>query len=141
VTIKGWLVRRELEPRVLHRLPGRIRFEIPALARVDPRFRSEIEGRLHRARLPVGFNRLNVILATGSVRVEYDSGSVHESDVRCWLEGLIHRTRLLIETYIEMPECRRAAAVEALTEQLDQALGRGRRLDPELVEAHRVSPA
>lgn len=140
MTVRRWLARRELEPRVRHRLPGRIRFEIPALTRIEARLRPEIENRLHRARLPAGYDRLTVTLATGSVRIEYDPDRVGEAEIRRWLDGLVDRTYRVIEAHAAMPSSRRARSVEALTTELDRALDGGRPLAPELVEATRVSP-
>ncbi len=139
VTVRGWLARREIEPSVRHRLPGRIRFEIPALTRVEARLRPEIESRLHRAGLPAGYTRLTVTLATGSIRIEYDPDRVGEAEIRRWLDGLVDRTRSVIEAHAAMPSSRRSRSLEALTAELDRALDGGQPLAPELVEATRVS--
>lgn len=141
MSVSGWLVRRELEPRVLHRLPGRIRFEIPALTRIDPAIRSGIEDRLHRAALPEGIDRIRVDLATGSLLIEYDRERMDEPGVIVWLRTLVDSTREMIESFALLADRDRAASLAVLTDQIDRSLDRGTVLGGDLAEAIRVCPA
>jgi hypothetical protein len=90
MTVKAALLSRWFAPRVLHRLPGRVRISVPLLRRVPD------EGKpLARKLEPLfllreGIQSVQVGFLTGNVLVRFDARRLDEQHVLRWT-SLLHR--------------------------------------------------
>ena len=87
------LLRRELHPRIAHRLPGRVRIHLPALKRLaslNGDVTTPIENYLS---LPIGVETVSVNTRSGSVLVCYRTGTLSESEVFQRVQSLCTRVR------------------------------------------------
>ena len=77
-----------LKPRVVHRLPGRIRVHIPALRQVTDEFQTVVNVLLTKFTLPGGIEKVTINFITGNLLIHYDHRSVQEKVVLEWLSDL-----------------------------------------------------
>lgn len=88
--------------KILHRLPGRLRLSVPALARLKNGcgdYSRSAETLL--TRLP-GMHGVSINHVSASVLLEYDASSVTETDVLGWIERLASAG---IERYEQVKTC------------------------------------
>jgi len=116
--VGAWLLR----PRVVHRLPGRLRLRIPALKKLARG--SHPDGFSWRD-LRVGPNRIHEIavnLATGSVLIQYSQDEFAEAELLRFVEAL---NRLAIRHWSQfktVPEEHRPEVLQRLVRELGRAM-------------------
>ena len=84
------ILRRELRPKVVHRLPGRLRLRIPLLCRLrdsDVDVTAYLEDCLG---LPAGIEAVSVDVRSGSILIRYHGDRLLEPDVLGYVESLLH---------------------------------------------------
>jgi len=77
-----------LKPRVVHRLPGRVRVHIPALRQISADFQKIVNVMLTKYSFPVGINDVSVNFISGNLLVHYDENIIQEKSVLDWLNDL-----------------------------------------------------
>ena len=77
-----------LKPRVVHKIPGRIRVHIPALRHVTTEFQSVVDVLVSKFSYPVGILKVTTNYITGNLLILYDKDVIQESDVLVWLSDL-----------------------------------------------------
>ncbi len=77
-----------LRPRILHRLPGRLRIHIPALRQISEQFQIFVNLLLKDFTLPNGIRTVKINFITGNLLVEYDFKVTEEREILCWLEDI-----------------------------------------------------
>lgn len=77
-----------LKPRVVHRLPGRVRVHIPALRQISADFQKIVDVMLTKYSFPVGINDVSVNFISGNLLVHYDENIIQEKSVLDWLNDL-----------------------------------------------------
>jgi len=141
MTIARWVLDAEMKPRVVHRLPGRVRLRLPALTRIPDVHRLVVAQCLQRACLPEGLHTLRADLLTGSMLIRYDPERLDEQAVLTWVETLARAVESQMGRLLELPPERRATAADVLRQTVEQALDRGVPLGPGIVGRQRVRPA
>jgi hypothetical protein len=114
--VRAWLQR----PRIVHRLPGRLRLNLPLLQRLDPAQREWLSvWRKILDDIP-GIRSIELTWATGSVLIRYDPGRLTEPEIVDFLAAvnrvvLRHWQRLAAIPPERLPEAVRqmAAALRA----------------------------
>lgn len=82
-----------LRPRVVHRLPGRLRLRIPALKRLSENA-GQAEALLERVMgVADGINDVALEHHTGSVLVLYDEAATSDQDILAYLRGVVSLVR------------------------------------------------
>lgn len=96
-------------PRVIHRLPGRLRIHIPLLRRLAREHQptADAVGRLLAA--PEEISRVTVSLDSGNALLLYDEGRLTEAEVLDYLRGVLdiflrHRGRFARVPREKLPE-------------------------------------
>ncbi len=79
-----WLI-LQLRPRVVHRLPGRLRIHIPALKQVDSEFRSIADTVINKLHLPAGIIKTRVNYISGNIVINYEHTITSEHHVVIWI--------------------------------------------------------
>lgn len=74
-----------LKPRVVHRLPGRLRVHIPALRQVTTEFQSIVDVLLTKFTLPIGIKGVTINYISGNLLIHYDQMKIQEMTVLEWL--------------------------------------------------------
>ena len=75
-------------PRVIHRIPGRIRIHIPVIRQVTAEFQNISSHLLKKINLPEGIISTNINYITGNVLVHYNADSIYENEVLTWIQDL-----------------------------------------------------
>ena len=86
-------------PRVVHRLPGRLRVNIPLLKRVPDEWKAAVAWIERVLAAPPGILAIQSDGRTGNVLLRYDPAEISEADLLQWLRGACawarrHRDRL-----------------------------------------------
>ncbi len=77
-----------LQPRVMHRLPGRLRLHVSALRRLPEAHRALVELLEAVLTVPLEIRSARVTPATGSLLLVFDAGAVEEEDVLRYVRGI-----------------------------------------------------
>ena len=132
--LTAYRLRREIEPRVVHRLPGRLRLAIPALRRVPESARASVLGHLGAAALPGGVSRIEVNLISASVLVNYEPTQCTEEAVLAWVRSIAESICHTVKDLSRLPENERAQAAAAVLRRVEASAQRGEVLGPDLLE-------
>ena len=76
-------------PRVVHRLPGRVRIHFPALARLSSYWHRYSAPVAELVQIKKGIQNTNIQPATGNVLITYDADTLGEKDIFEWLESMV----------------------------------------------------
>jgi hypothetical protein len=115
---------RWFAPRVVHRLPGRLRLRVPLLTRVPDRSRPVAREIGQLFLLPGGIESVEIGFVTGTLLIRYDPARLDERQVLSWTQSLWrlicdHRDRL-----VSVPPERITAVVGRARPVLAEALAR-----------------
>jgi hypothetical protein len=77
-----------LRPRILHRLPGRLRIHIPVLRQISEPFQKFVHLLLQDFTLPEGIRSVRINFITGNLLIEYDIKGTEEKEILRWLEDI-----------------------------------------------------
>ncbi len=97
---QSWLI-IQMRPRVIHRLPGRIRVHIPALKKVDDRFQEIVSVLLKGFTLPEHFNQVKITYATGSILVTYKHDKISERQIMNWVFDVKNIAESILMKFID----------------------------------------
>ncbi len=75
----------QMRPRVVHRLPGRLRIHIPALRHVDSGSRDVLTTLLERFQLPDAIESVRVNTLSGNIVILYRAEKISERRVLNWV--------------------------------------------------------
>ncbi len=90
---KDLLLQHELNPRVVHKLPGRLRLHVPALKRLAP-LNGDVTPLIEDfLSLPGGVDTVSVNTRSGSVLIQYQTGDISEAQVLERIQFLGTRVR------------------------------------------------
>lgn len=124
----GWLA-LQLRPRVIHRLPGRLRVHVPALRRVAVAFRELVDSLLVGFALPEGLHSVEVSYATGNLLIRYGCERIGEKEVLDWLLAVRRVVGQVLERFADMDEDEARQAGERLLGFFRNESERGTRID------------
>ncbi len=125
--VRAWFTR----PRIVHRLPGRLRLHIPALKHVDPTQRDwalmwrDVLGAL------TGFQSVEVNLVTANVLIHYDPEQLTEKEL---IEFLQDVDRLVLRHWdhlVATPDHELPKAVQRLVSAIRPEIRRSQTLNHE----------
>ena len=75
--------------RIAHRLPGRIRIQIPALEKLPDNWRIYLGPSAELIRMKKGIETAEIQPLTGSLLIDYDPAKINEAAILTWLETLV----------------------------------------------------
>lgn len=108
-------------PRVVHRLPGRLRVHFTALLHVE-RDRSAIESLVERAlSVPPGVNEAKACCRTGNALVNYDPARLSEDELVKWIESVARALAGERERLFNTPSERLPSVCQRIAEELERA--------------------
>ena len=91
-------------PRVVHRLPGRIRIHFPALERLSSRWYRYSASVAELVNIKPGIQNTNIQPTTGNVLIIYDADTLGEKDILKWLESIVKISLNNIFSYSSLSE-------------------------------------
>jgi len=91
-------------PRVVHRLPGRMRIHFPALERLSSRWQRYSAPVADLVKIKQGIQNTNIQPATGNVLITYDTDTLGEKDILNWLESIVKIFLNNIRNYSSLSE-------------------------------------
>lgn len=98
-----------VKTRVIHRLPGRIRIEVPVLRKVPPEHREGASALIAALPLPAGVKSLRSSFVTSNLLIEYDPEIIREEQIFTYINGIVelvanHRGQLANVTPAEVSD-------------------------------------
>ena len=91
-------------PRVVHRLPGRMRIHFPALERLSSRWQRYSAPVADLVKIKQGIQNTNIQPATGNVLITYNTDTLGEKDILNWLESIVKIFLNNIRNYSSLSE-------------------------------------
>jgi len=79
-----WLL-LQMRPRVIHRIPGRLRIHVPALKKVQPEYNDIVDSIFTKSHLPDGIEQTKINFITGNILVKYDLNEISEKNSLNWI--------------------------------------------------------
>ena len=76
-------------PRVVHRLPGRVRIHFPALKKSSSGWHRYSASVAELVKIKQGIQSTSIQPATGNVLITYDADTLGEQDIFNWLESIV----------------------------------------------------
>ena len=90
IDLQTLLLKWGLRIKVLHRLPGRLRLEIPALRKVPADKQEFAQELLEQMILPAGITSIEPSFISGSVLLKYDPVAMTERQVLGTIQEVLH---------------------------------------------------
>ena len=91
-------------PRIVHKLPGRVRIHFPALERLSDHWHRYSGPVAELVMIKQGIQSTNIQPTTGSVLINYDADTLGEKDVFNWLESMANIFLNNIRDYASLSE-------------------------------------
>lgn len=88
MTIRDSAIAYLVRPRVVHRLPGRLRIHIPLLRRVPPEHSGAVAFVARMLEVPEGIVSVSPCLTTANVLIRYDSDRISDDDILRFLRAV-----------------------------------------------------
>lgn len=101
---------RQLEPKVKHSLPGRLRLTIPLIKQGGDGLQAQLEKILEKCVLPSGILSLQTSTATASLLIRYQPELLTEQQVLQWVTALKSEVTNLIRRFDKLPQDRKESA-------------------------------
>ena len=93
--LKDLLISRLIKPKIVHRLPGRLRRHIPALQHIPKQSKELAAEIIEKIKFAEGISSTELNLVSGTILIHYKDSITNESKVLNWVEKLI---ALIVET-------------------------------------------
>jgi hypothetical protein len=127
-----------MRPRVVHRLPGRLRIHIPALKNVSPDFHEIATALLRDFHFPKGVDDASVNYVTGNILVEYNRDYMPEAEILKWIIDIKNIVAVIFMKFISMHNGEMEKARIKLTHYLKTASQNGTVIDKTFKIPHDV---
>lgn len=124
----GWLL-LQLRPRVIHRLPGRLRIHIPALKKVNDHFHEIATILLKGFSLPDHVESVEVNYTTGNILVVFNPEMLAERQVLEWIFDIKAIVESIFLKFVNMPDNEIKTAQLKLLHFMKSASKNGSRID------------
>jgi hypothetical protein len=120
-----------MRPRVIHRLPGRMRIHIPALKNVNSNFHEIATVLLEGFQLPEYLDDVQVNYITGNILVYFQYDKITEGQVMNWIFDIKSIVEKMFFKFLNMDDEEIKTAHSALYEYLSNASKNGHLIDEE----------
>ena len=98
-----WLL-LQMRPRVIHRIPGRLRIHVPALKKVLPEYNDIVDSIFVKSHLPEGIEQTKVNFITGNILVNYDLNETNEKHTLNWVFDLKKIAEYIFIKFMDLEE-------------------------------------
>ena len=132
MNFKGALIRLLMRPKIVHRLPGRLRIHIPLLRRVSPSQEAFMADFLTILMVPEPIEKADAHLSTGNVLIHYDQTRASEEEVVKFLKSLFKIFSKHIDSLLNLPEEKFPEVARRLKELIQTATQTRLVIDPNL---------
>ena len=110
----GYLFR----PRVIHRLPGRIRVSVPIIRQIPERFNGVANQLMDKIKLKDGIKTVDLNFISGNVLIYFRSDVIDEDHVMKWMYSLYDLIWEIEERISKLPESERNKAAIQIAKYL-----------------------
>lgn len=104
MNLKYSMLLLQMRPRVIHRIPGRLRVHIPAIKKVNGNFHEISTLLLNGFRFPDNFKEVNVNYITGNILIKYEFRELTERDVLDWLFEIKYIVERIFHKFVNMDD-------------------------------------
>jgi len=111
-------------PRVIHRLPGRLRIRIPLLRRLQGEHQGLADAVGSLLAAPEGIRHIDVSLHTGNALLHFEPGQLTEKEILDYLRGVLEIFLRHRDRFAQVPPERLPAVVSRLEPVLRNAVRR-----------------
>ena len=99
-----------LGPKVIHRVPGRLRVSVPAIRHIPSQFNGMANRLMDKVRLPDGVKTVDLNFISGNVLIHYHVNQTEEVGVMGWLNDLYVFLLSLEKRLAKLPESEKKKA-------------------------------
>ena len=119
-----WLL-MQMRPRVIHRIPGRLRIHVPALKKVQPEYNEIVDSIFTKSHLPEGIEQTEVNFITGNILVNYNFNETNEKNTLNWVFDIKKIAEYIFLKFLDMEEERTNTTKEKLLDYFKQISSNG----------------
>jgi len=119
----------QMRPRVIHRIPGRLRLHIPALKKVEAEFQEVSNLLISDFHLPAGIKLARINYISGNIVINYDPDITDERHVLVWILDVKKIFETTFLQFDKMDEQRIQNSVNKLKEFLKSVSNNGTIID------------
>jgi hypothetical protein len=110
-----------LGPKVIHRVPGRLRVSVPAIRSIPSQFNGMANRLMDKVRLPNGVKTVDLNFISGNVLIHYHVNQTEEVGVMGWLNDLYVFLLSLEKRLAKLPESEKKKAASHVVCFLENA--------------------
>ncbi|MFZ0932439.1 MAG: HMA2 domain-containing protein [Syntrophobacteraceae bacterium] len=110
-----------LGPKVIHRVPGRLRVSVPAIRRIPSQFNGIANRLIDKVRLPNGVKTVDLNFISGNILIHYHVNQTEEAGVMGWLNDLYVFLLSLEKRLAKLPESEKKKAASQVFGYLENA--------------------
>ncbi|MGO9311111.1 MAG: HMA2 domain-containing protein [Syntrophobacteraceae bacterium] len=110
-----------LGPKVIHRVPGRLRVSVPAIRRIPSQFNGMADRLMDKVRLANGIKTVDLNFISGNVLIHYHVNQTDEAGVMRWLNDLYVFLVNIQKRIAKLPESAKQKAASQVFGYLENA--------------------
>jgi hypothetical protein len=108
-------------PKVIHRVPGRLRVSVPAIRHIPAQFNGMANRLIDNVRFANGIKTVDLNFISGNVLIQYHVNQTDEASVMRWLNDLYVFLVNIQERIAKLPESEKQKAVSQVFGYLENA--------------------
>jgi len=110
-----------LGPKVIHRVPGRLRVSVPAIRRIPEQLNGMADRLMDKVRLANGIKTVDLNFISGNVLIHYHVNQTDEAGVMRWLNDLYVFLVNIQKRVAKLPESEKQKATSQVFAYLENA--------------------
>jgi hypothetical protein len=108
-------------PKVIHRVPGRLRVSVPAIERIPAQFNGMANRLMDKVRFADGIKTVDLNFISGNVLIHYHVNQTDEAGVMRWLNDLYVFLVNIQKRIAKLPESEKQKAASQVLGYLENA--------------------
>ena len=122
----------KMSPKVVHRLPGRLRVHIPILVNTTKEFQQQADVLIRLFVLPSGIDSVQPNFITANVLIKYDANHMSEDNVLNWIKHIKGVSLYVMEKFTTVADDKKERVTQHLLDFLQQMTGEQIEIDHKL---------
>ncbi|MEE4311934.1 MAG: hypothetical protein V2J62_08675 [candidate division KSB1 bacterium] len=124
-TLKEIILPHLIKPKVIHRLPGRLRIHVPAIRYIQQEHNHIADQLVEKIRFSHGIESVEISIISGNLLIHYRTESTNETEVMEWMYKLYDLILAIRKRISEYPDEERANTAGQLLDYLKRVKPNG----------------